>query len=57
MDLNIYNMFVGCLLLFFYWTPVAGAPVSTAAMMAYCMSLALEVPAFNARSTDVARDL
>jgi hypothetical protein len=35
---------------FFYWAPVAGAPGSTAAMKAYFMSPALDVPAFPARS-------
>jgi hypothetical protein len=44
---------------FFDWAPVAGAPVSTAAMKAYCTSPALEVPAFTARSPHAydARDL
>jgi hypothetical protein len=31
--------------IFFYWALLAGAPGSTAAMKAYCTSLALEIPA------------
>jgi hypothetical protein len=47
------------MIFFFYWSPLATVPGSTAAMKAYFTSPGLEVPAFTARNTHAydARDL